>query len=134
MSKAIFKPIPFKGLPCDTFNCTDRATYFVTSEFAPPSVAHRLCDTCVKSLVSSSPFQELGTHQHVNLSGEPELPVHVIEDETSTHLEVQVDEDTVTVDLNDDGNQEYVCVTCVKTFKNERGYKSHLKQVHGDEA
>ncbi len=54
MAKNSLFPCPF-ALPCDTFNCSQPARWFVGNPDGPLSVAWKLCDDCARSLLDNPP-------------------------------------------------------------------------------
>lgn len=54
-SQAQFFPQPYPSAPCDSFNCLNRAVYFIGKPEGPANICHRLCQDCAESVVRSTP-------------------------------------------------------------------------------
>ena len=50
-----FFPQPYPSAPCDSFNCLNRAVYFIGKPEGPANICHRLCRACAESVVRSIP-------------------------------------------------------------------------------
>ena len=56
-SQAQFFPQPYPSAPCDSFNCLNRAVYFIGKPEGPANICHRLCRSCAESVVRSIPAE-----------------------------------------------------------------------------
>ena len=54
-SQSQFFPQPYPSASCDSFNCLNRATYFVGKPDGPANICHRLCRECAESVIRSIP-------------------------------------------------------------------------------
>lgn len=57
-------------VPCDTFQCHGRATYFLGREDSPKSLLTKLCDKCANELVESM----VAFKEEVVVNGDPIIP------------------------------------------------------------
>lgn len=58
-----FFPQPFPSAPCDTFNCRNRAAWFVGRPDGPLNICLRLCDDCAKAVLANLPAELTTTSQ-----------------------------------------------------------------------
>lgn len=94
-------------VPCETFNCRNRAAWSIGRPDAPVSTNYYVCDKCARSIVELLP-DELKPQ-------EPEKP-------EATELPEAVKEL-----LNSKGHK---CQECGKMFDTEQGLIIHMTKVH----
>lgn len=52
-----FFPQPFPSAPCDTFNCRNRAKWFIGRPDGPLNICLRLCDDCARVILLNLPAE-----------------------------------------------------------------------------
>ena len=105
-------------VPCETYNCRNRAKWFVGRPDAPVSTNYRLCDTCAKSIVENLP-DELKVLLVAPEATEPSEPVG------------NQTEQTEPVEPAEAGPAAFKCDKCGKEFDKEQALKMHKVRAHG---